>query len=98
MVGGYLLRLACLGSIQAAVSDVIGTRRSGGQVLAVYQMCSDFGMILGPLVAGLIADAWGFVPAFVLSGLLLVAAAFTWAPFQKARWPKDIADADYTGR
>ena len=97
---------ACLGigaafmgpSIQAAVSDVIGTRRSGGQVLAVYQMCSDFGMILGPLVAGMIADAWGFVPAFVLSGLLLVAAAFTWAPFQKARWPKDIADADYTGR
>ena len=97
---------ACLGigaafmgpSIQAAVSDVIGTRRSGGQVLAVYQMCSDFGMILGPLVAGLIADAWGFVPAFIVSGLLLVAAAFTWAPFRKARWPKDIADADYTGR
>ena len=97
---------ACLGigaafmgpSIQAAVSDVIGTRRSGGQVLAVYQMCSDFGMILGPLVAGLIADAWGFVPAFIISGLLLVAAAFTWAPFRKARWPKDIADADYTGR
>lgn len=97
---------ACLGigaafmgpSIQAAVSDVIGTRRSGGQVLAVYQMCSDFGMILGPLVAGLIADAWGFVPAFIMSGLLLVAAAFTWAPFRKARWPKDIADADYTGR
>lgn len=97
---------ACLGigaafmgpSIQAAVSDVIGTRRSGGQVLAVYQMCSDFGMILGPLVAGMIADAWGFVPAFIMSGLLLVAAAFTWAPFRKARWPKDIADADYTGR
>ena len=97
---------ACLGigaafmgpSIQAAVSDVIGTRRSGGQVLAVYQMCSDFGMILGPLVAGMIADAWGFVPAFIISGLLLVAAAFTWAPFRKARWPKDIADADYTGR
>ena len=85
-------------SIQAAVSDVIGTRRSGGQVLAVYQMFSDFGMILGPLVAGLIADAWGFVPAFIISGLLLVAAAFTWAPFRKARWPKDIADADYTGR
>jgi len=97
---------ACLGigaafmgpSIQAAVSDVIGTRRSGGQGLAVYQMCSDFGMILGPLVAGMIADAWGFVPAFIMSGLLLVAAAFTWAPFRKARWPKDIADADYTGR
>ena len=97
---------ACLGigaafmgpSIQAAVSDVIGTRRSGGQVLAMYQMCSDFGMILGPLVAGMIADAWGFVPAFIMSGLLLVAAAFTWAPFRKARWPKDIADADYTGR
>ena len=97
---------ACLGigaafmgpSIQAAVSDVIGTRRSGGQVLAVYQMCSDFGMILGPLVAGMIADAWGFVPAFIMSGLLLVAAAFTWEPFRKARWPKDIADADYTGR
>jgi major facilitator family permease len=30
--------------------------------------------------------------------LLLVAAAFTWAPFRKAHWPKDIADADYTGR
>ncbi len=71
---------AFYGSVDsAAVSDVIGTRRSGGQVLAVYQMCSDFGMILGPLVAGMIADAWGFVPAFIMSGLLLVAAAFTWA-------------------
>ena len=102
----FVCLTACLGigaalmgpSIQASVSDVIGTRRSGGQVLAVYQMCSDFGLIFGPLVAGLIADAWGFIPAFIASGALLIAVAFTWAPFRTVRWPKDIADADYTGR
>ncbi|MGX5716413.1 MFS transporter [Arthrobacter sp. MAHUQ-56] len=61
---------------QAAVADVIGSERSGGKVLAVYQMTSDVGAIVGPVVAGLLADRLGFGWAFgVTGGIMLVAAA-----------------------
>ncbi|NUS36024.1 MAG: MFS transporter, partial [Pseudarthrobacter sp.] len=61
---------------QAAVADVIGSDRSGGKVLAVYQMTSDVGAIVGPVAAGLLADRLGFGWAFgVTGGVMLVAAA-----------------------
>ena len=61
---------------QAAVADVIGSERSGGKVLAIYQMTSDVGAIVGPVVAGLLADRLGFGWAFgVTGGIMLVAAA-----------------------
>lgn len=55
-------------SLQASVADVIGSKRDGAPVLATFQMHSDFGMILGPLLAGAVADTWGFTPAFMLCG------------------------------
>ena len=85
-------------SLQASVADVIGGKRDGAPVLATFQMHSDFGMILGPLLAGAVADTWGFTPAFMLCGGLLLAASLTWLPFRTPHWPRELADENYTGR
>lgn len=41
-------------------------------------MASDLGAVSGPLITGLIADAFGFGPAFVVTGAVLVFALLTW--------------------
>ena len=63
---------------QAAVADVIGAERAGGKVLATFQMASDSGAILGPVVVGLVVDRLGYTVGFAVSGLLLLAAAVPW--------------------
>lgn len=85
-------------SLQASVSDVIGSGRSGGQPLAYFQMVSDVGLILGPLLAGFLIDRWGFLPAFWVAGLLLLLAAVAWFPAYRPRFPQDLAEAGYSGR
>lgn len=65
---------------QAAVADVVGSTRSGGSVLATYQMAGDFGAILGPVLAGWTADLVGFGWAFTLTGAVLGLAAIVWIP------------------
>ncbi len=69
---------AFLGPAPTAVVGDITHGRPGGTVVAVYQMVSDFGAIIGPLAAGLVLDAAGFGAAFavgaVIVGLGLVAA------------------------
>ncbi len=59
----------------AILGDVAGGRR--GSVIATYQVVGDVGSMVGPLVAGLLADAFGFSAAFgataaicLLSGLV----------------------------
>lgn len=47
----------------AVLGDVVGGR--GGTVVAVYQMSGDLGAVLGPVVAGAIADGAGYPPTFV---------------------------------
>jgi MFS family permease len=66
---------------QAAVADIIGTGRSGGKVLATFQMSADLGAIFGPIVAGLIIDrlvVGSYALAFVATGVLAMLAAATW--------------------
>ncbi|MGX1160605.1 putative MFS family arabinose efflux permease [Arthrobacter sp. SLBN-100] len=63
---------------QAAVADVIGSERSGGKVLAVYQMTSDVGAIVGPVLAGVLADRLGYGWAFGVTGGIMLLAAGTW--------------------
>lgn len=65
---------------QAAVADVIGSGARGGQVLAVFQMAADVGAILGPVIAGLLADRLSFTAAFVVTGALSLAAMLAWLP------------------
>lgn len=67
---------AFLGSAPAAVvGDITGGRRSG-TVVAAYQMTSDFGGIVGPLLAGFIVDQTGSYGAAFLVGGGVVAAGF----------------------
>ncbi|MFJ5860341.1 MFS transporter [Pseudarthrobacter sp. NPDC092439] len=63
---------------QAAVADVIGNDRSGGRVLAVYQMVSDVGAIVGPILAGVLADRLGYGWAFGVTGGIMLVAACSW--------------------
>ena len=50
-------------STAAVVGDVIGGR--GGTPVAAFQMASDAGAFIGPLVAGVLADAASFEVAFL---------------------------------
>jgi MFS family permease len=63
---------------QAAVADVIGNDRSGGKVLAVYQMVADVGAIVGPVLAGVLADRLGYGWAFGVTGGIMLVAACSW--------------------
>lgn len=65
---------------QATVADVVGSGRSGAQVLAAFQMASDLGAIAGPVAAGALADGVGFGWAFLLTGVVLALAALVWVP------------------
>ncbi len=49
----------------------------GGKVVAVFQMASDAGAIIGPLVAGWLADSISFNAAFAASAAVLFAATWT---------------------
>jgi len=80
---GFLVSMAASGLAAAflapASAAVVGdmTRgRSGGRVVSAYQMVGDLGGILGPLLAGALADALGFHWAFG-AGLAVAAVALT---------------------
>jgi MFS family permease len=54
----------------AVMGDVVGGR--GGTVVAVFQMAGDLGAVLGPVVAGVIADSAGYGPTFVVNAAVCV--------------------------
>ena len=83
----YGIASAFLGTAPAAaVGDAAGTR--SGTAVAVFSMCSDIGAILGPLVAGFLADTVSYAAAFGAgAGLMLVAAGLSWRmPREQAAW------------
>jgi MFS family permease len=55
----------------AVLGDVVAGR--GGTVVAVFQMAGDLGAVLGPVVAGWIADTDGYSASFLLSAIVCVA-------------------------
>ncbi len=57
----------------AAVGDAAGPRNP--RPVAVFSMFSDAGAIVGPLVAGALADAVSFPAAFAVGGALLLAGS-----------------------
>jgi MFS transporter, DHA1 family, multidrug resistance protein len=76
---GLLLAAALLGVAGAADSvapgavmgDVVAGR--GGTVVAVFQMAGDLGAVLGPVVAGWIADGAGYSASFAVSAVVCAA-------------------------
>jgi MFS family permease len=69
---------AFLGSAPSAVvGDIMGGRQ-GGSVVATFQMVSDFGAVVGPLLGGLLLDLYGFEWAFAVgAAVAAVALVFT---------------------
>lgn len=63
---------------QASVADLVGSQRSGGTVLAAFQMAQDSGAIVGPILIGVVADVWGFGWAFALTGAVSLVAIGPW--------------------
>ncbi|WP_197320746.1 MFS transporter [Saccharomonospora sp. NB11] len=61
----------------AAVADVLGSKARGGSVLAGFQMSADVGAVVGPLVAGAVAE-WSYAAAFGLTGVVVVLAFTMW--------------------
>ncbi len=64
-VGGALLGVAPA----AIVGDVV--QGKGGTAVAVWQMASDFGSIVGPLAAGLLVDRASFAVALLVSAVVV---------------------------
>jgi len=51
------------------VGDVL--KGKGGQVIALLQMSGDFGAVVAPILLGVIADAFGYRPAFALTAIFM---------------------------
>ena len=66
---------AFLGSAPAAAAGDVAGPGGKGTVIAVFQMTADFGAIVGPLAAGLLADTIGFGWAFFTGAVVAAAAA-----------------------
>ncbi len=81
VAGGLIAAAVLLGVAGAADSvgpgavmgDVVSGR--GGTVVAVFQMSGDLGAVLGPVVAGWIADGAGYSATFALSAAVCAAPA-----------------------
>ena len=70
----YGVASAFLGTAPAAaVGDAAGGR--GGTAVAVFSMCADIGAIIGPLVAGLLADLVSYPVAFGVGAVLMLIGA-----------------------
>jgi MFS family permease len=72
----YFITMAIIGIgnafLAAAPATVVGDllKGKGGQVIALFQMAGDAGMIVGPIVVGFVADHYGYRSAFAVSGLV----------------------------
>ncbi|WP_460866862.1 MFS transporter [Rhodococcus aerolatus] len=78
---------------QATVADVIGNERRGGPALAGFQMSQDLGGILGPLIAGFVAQHLSFEVAFALTGVLVLAPVLLWSRVPETL-PARVSTAD----
>ncbi|WP_415042345.1 MFS transporter [Gordonia sp. (in: high G+C Gram-positive bacteria)] len=79
--------------IQATVADVLYGGR-GGTALSTYQMSQDGGTIAGPVIAGVIADRFGFGPAFVLTAVLAAIVAALWTGTRETRGREPLTTVD----
>jgi len=62
---------AFLGTVPGALVGDVAGRRSG-TVLAVFNMSSDFGSVIGPVVAGWLVDAGSYAAAFSLGAVVML--------------------------
>ncbi len=78
----YLLAMTIIGiggaylstTPASIVGDII--RGRGGQVIAIFQMAGDAGMIVGPLIIGALSDAYSYRTAFAVSAVVFAIGTF----------------------
>jgi MFS family permease len=82
ILGGFLMTCT-VGPVSAVVIDVIhpGIRATGASVLALFQNL--FGLAAGPLIAGILSDAWTLEKALIAMPLFGLLAA--WAFLRASR-------------
>lgn len=82
----------------AILGDVAQGRR--GSVIATYQVTGDTGTMIGPVIAGALADAFGFSAGFALTAAICAVSALVAVPYLRAeRRPRDgraLSDPDGT--
>ena len=76
----YLISVALFGLggayVGPAPGSVVGdiSKGRGGQVIAAWQMAGDAGMIVGPILVGLLTDYFSYQAAFLFSGFIWIIA------------------------
>jgi len=78
-IGIFIVAMAFQGSASAyfssapaaVVGDIVGGKR-GGIVVSTFQMMADLGIVIGPLLAGLLVDLLDFDWAFIAGTVLCV--------------------------
>jgi len=97
----FFLSMAIIGLgnafLASAPATIVGDliEGKGGQVIAVFQMAGDAGMIVGPVVVGFVADHYGYRAAFGLSGLVFciaVVLSIKMPETRKSRASHEIVD------
>ena len=67
--------------VNAAVADLVARRgrvADGGPLLAGYQMVGDAGAVVGPVVAGVVAERFGYAKAFATVSVIAAATFLCW--------------------
>jgi len=78
----FLLAMSIIGIGGAYLSttpaSIVGDifRGKGGQVIGIFQMAGDAGMIIGPLIIGALSDLYSFRTAFAISALVFAFGTF----------------------
>ncbi|MCI2420224.1 MFS transporter [Saccharopolyspora sp. K220] len=75
----------------AAVADIVGASGKGGPMLAVFQMSADFGAILGPLIAGVLADTISYRAAFLVTGFTAAVGLLAWSGAPETRLTRAVS-------
>lgn len=72
----YLVAMSIIGIggayLSTTPSSIVGDiiRGRGGQVIAIFQMAGDAGMIVGPLIIGALSDMYSYRTAFAVSSFV----------------------------
>ncbi len=91
----YLISMAVIGiggaylstTPASIVGDVIHGK--GGQVIAIFQMAGDAGMIIGPIIIGWLSDLYSYRTAFAASAAVFTVAVFLATQIPETRKSKD---------
>ena len=81
-VNSWMFMIACVivgfagAFLSTTPSSIVGDvlEGKGGQVIGLFQMSGDAGAMIAPLILGIVADNYGFRPAFAITAALMMVA------------------------